>query len=1120
MAEELAEWRERYSINDLKLMCREIIEDRHSMACIGTGGLLCNMAAVRAGLFPIWGSDADEIMQLLWKDFTDTESIGDFTKSQPEMLRPPHVLHSTLPCENFTRPGDGSGGAGATGHLYAKQADWLVRLGAKIVILEMTNNAPMEFEEDVEALKSGLEKAYVIYDDALPTWIFGDGTFRYRYIIVGVHRDLGEAAKQFEWPAACYNEKRYPIAVDFAVPDELVPEKYLRKHTAPPKLNPHSEPQPGMLHHLGRYGEGIGHKSNPNNLLSWWGLFNTQLTSNGGGRRVMLNWRPGDEITTTRLTVPTETTDVASVTRTYTDWLHGLWSECAAMQRAYRDFDDFLRKCINMGVPLRFMCALDTAALRVLEKAGVAPDVPANRTVTETIKDAMEAQSYREANSRIRSAMADSGATGSLFFTDVEGHMIEAVPSQFTIAVAKDGESMPGSRDGKLPIIVLNRTRNASAPAKQKHVSEITSVKGLRTELYSLINAYKVLKYNIIFRQPDYEGGESEMFKPATASEEAQHLPFRFDWVGNGGWWLDYMLDNCGDAEKEDEHAALHAALLQRHSADEAEQNSIAQLAVATRNEYDLESGSALANKIAAHPDCKVIIQANDVGVVRVVTDSTPQDELDGTFQFQARHPHEVETRAVRMRLQHGKARQKDPEYHKGAAHLGCDRGDCWICTAVKGAMKRYYVKVDPYREHRPGYLFSMDGITMSHRSREGNKYLVQLRCYATGAIFKLCLYTRKDIIEELRQWITEKRADPHYRGYEGYDPDTGAMRGYEFCQFIHTDDPGEWGVKNRRWQSFQTEMRFKAIHKTPETSKELGHGEKSNCIIEHAVKAILMQENLPPDHWEVAAGDAEFMLLRHPTLATAEKAPIGGDRASPLEQITQARYSRHQIYRELSYHLQVGRLALVHLKDAKGSAMKAKVKYGIAWGMYREQVVFKSPFHAQTFRSKSFIGFEMHARANAYQLLGLPYKNNRKSLPLPGDDALKIDVHLSSPEDVAVWPRIPIVGVKVATDDKESNKETDSRFELGGSVRVYDLDGEQLSLDPENGELHRDGDSDKERVPLAASRSLAAGPRITQHGEGRALDNRAGRKPDDMSLVVPSSSKVNTLQHNTATAV
>ena len=98
---------------------------------------------------------------------------------------------------------------------------------------------------------------------------------------------------------------------------------------------------------------------------------------------------------------------------------------------------------------------------------------------------------------------------------------------------------------------------------------------------------------------------------------------------------------------------------------------------MATRNEYDLESGSALANNIAAHPDCKVIIQANDVGVVRVVTGSTPQDELDGTYQFQARHPHEVETRAVRMRLQHGKARQKDPEYHKGAAHLGCDRGDC-----------------------------------------------------------------------------------------------------------------------------------------------------------------------------------------------------------------------------------------------------------------------------------------------------------------------------------------------------------------------------------------------------------------------------------------------------------
>ena len=75
--------------------------------------------------------------------------------------------------------------------------------------------------------------------------------------------------------------------------------------------------------------------------------------------------------------------------------------------------------------------------------------------------------------------------------------------------------------------------------------------------------------------------------------------------------------------------------------------------------------------------------------------------------------------------------------------------------------------------------------------------------------------------------------------------------------------------------------------------------------------------------------------------------------------------------------------------------------------------------------------------------------------------------------------------------------------------MRVYDLDGEQLSLDTENGELHREGDSAKERVPHAASWPLAAGLRGSKPGEKRALDSGIGGKPSSESLVVPSLPEV-----------
>ena len=61
-----------------------------------------------------------------------------------------------------------------------------------------------------------------------------------------------------------------------------------------------------------------------------------------------------------------------------------------------------------------------------------------------------------------------------------------------------------------------------------------------------------------------------------------------------------------------------------------------------------------------------------------------------------------------------------------------------------------------------------------------------------------------------------------------------------------------------------------------------------------------------------------------------------------------------------------------------------------------------------------------------------------------------------------------------------------------GGSVQVFDVDGEQLLLDRDSGVLHRTGDTSHERVPLAASWPPAAGSRAGDRGGKRALDSAA----------------------------
>ena len=56
VAEELRDWREAFTIDMAKTLCRHSTKDRYSVAILAAGGLLDTLAAIRAGLLPIWGS--------------------------------------------------------------------------------------------------------------------------------------------------------------------------------------------------------------------------------------------------------------------------------------------------------------------------------------------------------------------------------------------------------------------------------------------------------------------------------------------------------------------------------------------------------------------------------------------------------------------------------------------------------------------------------------------------------------------------------------------------------------------------------------------------------------------------------------------------------------------------------------------------------------------------------------------------------------------------------------------------------------------------------------------------------------------------------------------------------
>ena len=74
---------------------------KYSVAILASDGLLDTLAAVRAGLMPIWASEIDRKQQQMWKDRVGTECYGDAFKLDCGSLRRPMLLKSGFPCPDY-----------------------------------------------------------------------------------------------------------------------------------------------------------------------------------------------------------------------------------------------------------------------------------------------------------------------------------------------------------------------------------------------------------------------------------------------------------------------------------------------------------------------------------------------------------------------------------------------------------------------------------------------------------------------------------------------------------------------------------------------------------------------------------------------------------------------------------------------------------------------------------------------------------------------------------------------------------------------------------------------------------------------------------------------------------
>ena len=107
-------------------------------------------------------------------------------------------------------------------------------------------------------------------------------------------------------------------------------------------------------------------------------------------------------------------------------------------------------------------------------------------------------------------------------------------------------------------------------------------------------------------------------------------------------------------------------------------------------------------------------------------------------------------------------------ELHKRKGHAGYMPG-CPVCLMCrKNVRKRHAVK-DPPPERRVGYRWAIDGLTWPVRSRNGDRYTLVLRDYASGYYIVLHVEHKSDSCSAVEAAIDALRNDPRFK-----DPDRG----------------------------------------------------------------------------------------------------------------------------------------------------------------------------------------------------------------------------------------------------------------------------------------------------------------------------------------------------------
>ena len=392
-------------------------------------------------------------------------------------------------------------------------------------------------------------------------------------------------------------------------------------------------------------------------------------------------------------------------------------------------------------------------------------------------------------------------------------------------------------------------------------------------------------------------------------------------------------------------------------------------------------------------------------------------------------------------------------EFHEAHGHLGtCVGGKAReICVRKRG--NKFPLRshdVTPFKDHRPGFRWDLDATCWNEENLEGGRFTFSTRDYCAGCFHVFNVHTRSEFYEEFEEWVGAIRASPYTKMWK-----------HVIVGEVKTDFDGVFREDNERFKKMVGKLGISFTYLPPEHHE--GSGERQVGVMEETTKALLMERNLPGYHWGECTKAAVFLLNRY--ALSHDSLSSDGDAPRPLERLTGGHYSRRRIDRELGYYIGPGTLALVHDNKVKGSHLAAKTRFGVAWGMEGDIVIFKCPYNKNKFRSKSYTIIHLPNYINFYQFLSIPQpKSKNPSAHIrPKDFKILAEEKsiLSKLPNIRAWEGDRLKDIKFLD---RLNYESDDNLEKEGDS---DFDGRKYILKgvppkPEETHIKSKGGGDK----------------------------------------------------------